>query len=129
MPASLWRGMMSSVGRAPSEVFLGLHEELHPLDTVVPVERECQVHVHDVAEARAGVAEAQAEACVLQQPEARSGQRRAAPGPAAVKEDSSPHTEQPERVPVGEKALLHSPQGACRAILVTQGIAAKPIVA
>src|SRR3977135_1107838 len=68
----------------------------------------------------------------LPRPERALPKRRpgpCAPWPAAVKEDSSPHTEQPERVPVGEKALLHRPQGACRAILVTQGIAAQPIVA
>jgi len=68
-------------------VLLGLHEKLRPLDAVVPVEGERQIHVHDVAQARAGVAEAQTEARVLQEPEARSGKGRAAPGTAAVEED------------------------------------------
>src|SRR2546421_10387420 len=53
---------------APSEALLGLHQKLHPLDTVVAVEGERQVHVHDVAESGAGVTEAQTEARVLQEP-------------------------------------------------------------
>src|SRR2546423_7916998 len=42
-------GRRGRLGRAPSEVLLGLHEKLHPLDAAVAVEGERQVDVHDVA--------------------------------------------------------------------------------
>src|SRR6266513_1561206 len=51
------------------------------------------------------------------------------PGAAGVEEHRGAHAKQPERVPVGEEALFHGPQRPCRAVLVTQGIAAQPIVA
>ena len=49
-----------------SELLLGLHQELHFLDARVPVQGEGEVDVNHVPEARAGIAEAQAETGVLQ---------------------------------------------------------------
>ena len=48
---------------------LGLHQELHTLDSVHCLEGKCHIDVYDVAKTRARVAEAQSEAGVLEKPE------------------------------------------------------------
>src|SRR6516162_6017043 len=92
----------------PSEAVLGLHQELHALDRRVAVEWEGEVDMDHVTEPRAGITDAQTEAGVGEESEARGGERRASPGAPGVEEHRTADPEQPEDVPVGEVALLDS---------------------
>ena len=85
--------------------------------------------MHDVAEARSGIPEAQPEPRILQQPEARGRERGVAPGAPHVEEHRRAHAEQPKRIPVAEEALLERPERPRGAVLVAQRIAAQPAVA
>jgi len=70
------------------------------------VERKREIYVQDVAEARARVAEPQAESHVAQQPGSLLPRPRAAPGAADVAENGASHAHQAKRVPIGVDALL-----------------------
>ena len=112
-----------------SETRPGLDEELNLLHVGIGVRRECHVDVQHVAERRARVDDAQAEAGVAEPPRADAVQVVAAPGTPCVDEDSATDAKQAPEVDVGVEALLEREQGASRTALVAQRVAAQAVVA